>query len=232
VAPSILSRRLTVWLKVLLVLVIGATILYYINDVYQTVMREKEVLRQIAERLRADSRIAEVIVSDVAFNPMTRQHQTTIKFLEYDADGKPLSPRSFTFSGNMIQFQSLVVRFDDEFVMAGDRLKGKSIYLFWKAFVLKGAETEEYVITPVDEIPEGYKINGPRQDLEEELWQDFWEYALDSDKAQTHGIKNAQVEAPGMKFIPGMIYTLKIEHDGGIRIDVHPIPEVLRGESL
>lgn len=229
---SIVSRHLLVWLKLLLVLLIGGTAVYYIHDAYQTVVREKEVLRQIADRLRADSRIAEVIVSDVSFNPITRRHQTTIKFLEYDVDGKPLSPRSFTFSGNIIQFQSLVVRFDDEFVMAADRLKGKSVYLFWKAFMLKGAETEEYVITPVDEVPEGYKIQTQRPDLEEEIWSDFWEYALDADKAQTRGIKNAQIEAPGMKFVPGMIYTLKIEHDGGIRIDVRPIPDVLRGEVL
>jgi hypothetical protein len=33
------------------------------------------------------------------------------------------------------------------------------------------------------------------------------------------GIKNAQIEAPGTKFVPGLIYTIKIEHDGGLRID-------------
>jgi hypothetical protein len=46
------------------------------------------------------------------------------------------------------------------------------------------------------------------------------------------GIKNAQIEAPGTVFIPGMLYTIKIEHDGGMRIDAAKLPEVLRGEKI
>ncbi len=45
-------------------------------------------------------------------------------------------------------------------------------------------------------------------------------------------IKNAQIEAPGSMFLPGTIYTLKIEHDGGIRIDAEPVPEILKGEAV
>ena len=219
-------------IKILLVLTILGLCVYYGNQFYQRYVFEKEILKKIIERLQADSRIAEVIVTDVKYNPVINRHMTTIKFLEYDAKGEPLQPRYFTFSNNIIQFQSLVVRFEDEFVMSGDKFKGRSVYLFWKAFVLDGAATEEYVIAPVDEVPDGYKIDGPYYDLEEEIWRDFWEYALDSEKAVMKGIKNAQIEAPGMKFIPGMLYTLKIEHDGGIRIDAHRIPAVLRGEDL
>ncbi len=32
-------------------------------------------------------------------------------------------------------------------------------------------------------------------------------------------IKNAQIEAPGTMFVPGNLYTIKIEHDGGLRIE-------------
>ena len=46
------------------------------------------------------------------------------------------------------------------------------------------------------------------------------------------GIKNAQIEAPGTKFIKGILYTLKIEHDGGLRIDAQPLPKILQGEKL
>jgi len=61
---------------------------------------------------------------------------------------------------------------------------------------------------------------------------EFWEYALDSEKSITKGIKNAQIEAPGTKFVPGILYTLKIEHDGGIRIDTAEIPSILKGEKI
>lgn len=199
---------------------------------YRRYAGEKKILQQIISRLEADSRIAEVLVTEVRYNPMTQQHMTTIKFLEYDTQGRPMWPKYFTFAGNIIQFQSLVVRFDDSFVKQGDALRGKSAYLFWKAFLLDGDKTQEYPITEVNAVPDGYKIDGPRNAFEEELWHGFWKYALDSQKAVTKGIKNAQIEAPGTKFVPGILYTLRIEHDGGIRIDAREIPAILKGETL
>lgn len=200
--------------------------------VYQKRVAETKILKQIISRLNADSRIAEVVVTDVQFNPMTQQHMTTIKFLEYNSEGLPMWPKYFTFAGNIIQFQSLVARFDDQWVMAGDAVKGKSVYLFWKVFLLDGKNTQEYVITPVNEVPEGYKIDGPRNKFEDNIWKKFWDYALHSKQAMSKGIKNAQIEAPGSKFVPGILYTLKIEHDGGIRIDTKEVPEIMRGEKM
>jgi hypothetical protein len=154
--------------------------------------------------------------------------------LEYDVHGKPVQPKYFTFQGNLIQFQTLVVRFDDKYVEQGHRLKGKSISLFLKAFVLDGKNTQEFVITPVYEtagkfaVPQGYRVGNPPNYFEREIWSHFWKYALDPQSRQQEGIKNAQVEAPGQVFVPGTIYTLMLEHDGGVRIDTRPIPLILR----
>ena len=144
----------------------------------------------------------------------------------------PLKPRYFTFSGNIIQFQSLVIRFEDIHIRSADRLRGKSAYLFWKVFMLDGKNTEEYDIVKVYEIPFGYKLEGQKDTFEKELWVKFWEYALDPERAKKMGIKNAQIEAPGTVFIPGMIYTIKIEHDGGMRIDTQKLPSIVRGENI
>lgn len=205
---------------------------FRLNQLYQEYVQEKKILNQIINRLSADSRLAQVLVTDVNFNPITQEHTTTIKFLEYGADGKVLEPKYFTFTGNIIQFQSLVVRFDDIHVKTAHALKGKSAYLFWKVFILDGPRTQEYPIAQVNEIPQGYKIDNARNKFEQEIWQDFWQYALDHKKAISKGIKNAQIEAPGTKFILGVLYTLKIEHDGGIRIDASEIPEILKGEKI
>ncbi len=196
---------------------------------------ENEALKRIIARLEADSRIAQVLVTDVRDDPATGQAQTTIKVLEFDAQGRPLAPRHFTFSGNIIQFQSLVVRFDDFYVTSGHRLKGKSAYLFLKVFFLNGPRTEEFVMTPLREIPEGYRIDfrtTAAAGVQEAFWDRFWAYALDPAAQRRAGIKNAQIEAPGTKFIPGILYTIKIEHDGGMRIDSEPIPEILKGERI
>ena len=44
--------------------------------------------------------------------------------------------------------------------------------------------------------------------------------------------KNAQIEAPGTKFVPGTLYTIKIEHGGGMRIDAEPLAPILKGERI
>jgi hypothetical protein len=118
------------------------------------------------------------------------------------------------------------------FIRNADELKGKSVYLFWKVFMLAGKNTEEFEINKINEIPIGYKIKELKDPFERELWQRFWEYALDPETASSGGIKNAQIEAPGTKFLPGYLYTIKIEHDGGLRIDAQKLPAILQGEKV
>ena len=219
-------------IKPLIFLLLVAAMAYFGYQAYAKFVYEKRILKQMIARLQNDSRIAEVLVTEASYNPITQTHDTTIKFLEFDSLGQPMAPRYFTFQNNIIQFQSLVARFADKFVTEGDALRGKSVYLFWKAFVLDGANTKEYVITPVNQVPQGYKIDGLRSAFEENIWKEFWDYALNSKKAVKKGIKNAQIEAPGTKFVPGILYTLKIEHDGGIRIDAIEIPPILKGEKV
>lgn len=209
-----------------------AFVLFGVYKISLKLIYENAILKQVISRLEADSRVAEVLVTGVIYNEQAQKTYTTIKFLEYDVNGKPLSPRYFTFSGNIIQFQSLVIRFDDFFVRAGNALRGKSIYLFWKIFMLDGKNTQEFELTKVDEVPSGYKLEGGQNDFEARLWKDFWTYALDPKRARDAGIKNAQIEAPGTMFVPGNLYTIKIEHDGGLRIDASPLPAILKGEKI
>lgn len=189
-------------------------------------------LQKVIERLSADSRIAEILVTGVKTDPKTQKTYTTIKFLEYDTKQNPLHPKYFIFSGNTIQLQSLVIRFDDFYIKRGHPLKGKSAYIFMKAFALNNGAAQVYEINNINEIPSGYKIEGSGSAFERSLWKKFWEYALKPEEAKRMGIKNAQIEAPGTRFIPGMLYTVKIEHDGGMRIDAKPLPRILKGEKI
>lgn len=200
--------------------------------IYQKYFHQMEVLKQVISRLEADSRAAEVLVTAVNYSEEDKKTYTTIKLLEYDSKGQSLKPKYFTFAGNIIQFQSLVVRFDDINIRNGDQLKGKSAYIFWKVFILDGPNTQEYEINEINKIPDGYKVPKLTDPFEETLWQKFWAYALDPKWANRVGIKNAQIEAPGTMFIPGNIYTIKIEHDGGLRIDSAPIAPILQGEKI
>ncbi|MBU1084077.1 MAG: hypothetical protein ABIG55_03040 [Candidatus Omnitrophota bacterium] len=221
-------RKTKLFFKIFVLIITAYAFLSFIK----TQFYENKVLKQVIQRLEAESRSAEVLVTNVRYDEDERKQKTTIKFLEYNAKGDPLEPRYFTFSGNIIQFQSLVIRFADIHVKNADKLRGKSVYLFWKVFMLDGRNTQEFDITEARQVPEGYKIDGGKSGFEEKLWGRFWEYALDNEKAKVAGIKNAQIEAPGTMFIPGMLYTIKIEHDGGMRIDSAPLPSILKGEKI
>ncbi len=217
-------RLIAAKLKSVLLLAFILTAIFYLakNQL------EHYLLNKIIARLSADSRVAEVVVTQVKPDVKTKKIYTTIKFLEYDVQLNPLEPKYFTFSGNVIQFQSMVVRFDDFYVKKGHPLKGKSAYLFMKVFRLTEQGVESFDIVKVSEIPSGYDLPSVRNNFEKKIWQKFWEYALNPAKAAKLGIKNVQIEAPGTKFIPGIIYTIKIEHDGGLRIDTQPIAPILK----
>jgi len=195
-------------------------------------LNQEHVYQQMVDRLQAESRAAQVLVTAVKDDPITHRRFTTIKFVEEDSLGRPLAPRYFTFNGNLIQFQSLVVRFQDRLVALGDRFRGKSVYLFWKVFVLDGSQTQEFTITQINAIPDGYKIPGHTSGFENKFWRDFWRYAFNEDMAREAGIKSVQVEAPGTIFIPGYLYTIHIEHNGGLRIDAKPVEPIFRGERI
>ena len=149
--------------------------------------KEKAILKKVIERLSADSMVAEVTVTEVKRDPQTRNTYTTIKFQEYDSRSNPLPPKYFTFSSNIIQFQSLVIRFDDFYVQSGHPLKGKSAYLFLKAFALKDKDTEVFQISRIDEVPEGYRTDREVSAFEKRLWQEFWKYALEPKAAKRSG---------------------------------------------
>ena len=211
-------------LVVIAVAIIAVLAVRYLN--------ENKILKEMISRLEADSRIAEVLVTDVKYDEQAQKVNTTIKFLEYDSKGRPMDPKYYKFRGNIIQFESLVVRFDDIFIRTNDKLKGKSAYLFWKVFMLDGPNTMEYNITETEAVPEGYKIDNAESAFEKRLWKKFWDYALNENNASNMGIKNAQIEAPGTMFVPGTLYTIRIEHDGGMRIDASPLPAILKGERI
>src|SRR5438045_3726398 len=93
-------------------------------------LSEYRLLNQVIERLSADSRAAEILVTKSELDESTNKIKTTIKFLEFDAKGNPLPAKYFTFQGNVIQFQSLVIRFEDKFVRAGTSSAAKALIYF------------------------------------------------------------------------------------------------------
>ncbi len=197
--------------------------------------RETEVLRQIITRLTAEERIADVWVDDYVVGNEGKPKKIRLKVLEYSSDGKPLAPVYCDFSLNdVIHFEALVIRLNDDLITEG---KGKSVYLFRRAFALdeKGNTYESCDLNSPMEVPGGYRLGLTERKLskiEKDYWRSFWSFALDEKRRRDAGIKTAQIEAPATRFIPDKIYRLILEHDGGMRIQVSKVPEILKGEHV
>lgn len=197
--------------------------------------RQVEVLKRVIGRLTAEDRVAEVLVLKQRTDDSGQPTHLRLKILEYGPQGKPLQPVFCDFSlNNIIHFEALVIRLNDELVMGG---KGKSIHFFRRAFALddNGQRYESCDINKPMEIPGGYSL-GDRDTYvsatERKLWRKFWRYALDQERRRADGVKNAQIEAPATRFVPGKIYSLVLEHDGGLTISARDVPAILRGEQL
>ena len=110
----------------------------------------EHVYQQMLERLQAESRAAQVLVTAVNYDEASHRNMTTIKFVEQDSAGQALPPQYFTFSGNLIQFQSLVVRFEDKFVARATALKRPE-----RLFILEGVYARRAAYPGVSHNPCG-----------------------------------------------------------------------------
>ncbi len=218
------------WLKRLLLLALLALFGYGGWWIYDGT-RRNDILQQIITRLSAQRRVADVYVEKISAAESGGKQNLRLKILEYDVDGKPMQPVNCTFSvNNVIHFEGLVIRLDDELVKGGE---GKSIYLFTKAYALDDTSDryEACELSKVDEIPGGYRL--PSGDLrtsevERRFWKSFWRYAMDQNMRRDAKVRNAQIEAPATRFVPDKLYHLYLEADGGLLIQAGPIPRVMK----
>jgi len=195
--------------------------------------QEVEVLKRIVSRLTAEERVAEVAVQDMTEDEEGNVEKIRLKIVEIVSGSRPQEPIYCDFSVNdVVHFEALVIRLNDELIMDG---KGKSIHIFRRAFALDddGNTYESCVINQPREIPGGYRLDSsdPQvREVERRYWSKFWEYALDEKKCKSAGVKTAQIEAPATRFVKDKYYRIYLEHDGGLRIEAKPVPEVLKGE--
>jgi hypothetical protein len=183
---------------------------------------EREVLRQVVDRLTREQRVAEVIVLDQQRDEAGRVTETSIEFIELDRDGHPLPTKSFCLPGREIYFDGLVIKFSNEAVASADPLRGKSIMLFRRIFSDKLPPEHARLIDVNGDVPNVFRVDPNPSKFEQKLWKRFWEYATQPDRAAAEGIRVAQGEAVYARMSKGQRWTLTLESDGGLNL--RPVP--------
>lgn len=182
--------------------------------------QERRQLQEVVNRLTTERRVAEVIVTDQQRDPQGNVTQTEIQFIQLDRAGHPLPPRSFRLPGSVLYFDGLVIKFADEFVQAGDPLRGQSILFFRRIFSEVVAPQDGLPIDEPGRVPDPFRLADKPGEFEQRLWGRFWSYVTDPAAAKKEGIRIAQGEAVYAPMTTGQRWTLTLEADGGLNLHI------------
>ena len=187
-------------------------------------------LRQVIGRLKAEKRVADVIVTERTLGPNGQPETTTLLFVEYGRDGSPLPSKRFTVRGNVAHIDAMVVKFDGRYVEENDPLRGHSVALFTRLYGEDQAPEAAFRIDSPGQAPAVYR--GPADPnqaaFEKQLWANFWKLADDAAYRKQMGVRVAQGEGVWCPFQPDRLYTLTLESDGGLNITSEPLKGIYR----
>lgn len=142
--------------------------------------------------------------------------KTTFSFSEVDLSNNQIGEkRTFTIDGDILYIDTMVIKFEDNFVEQGDVLKGSALCLFNRLFSEKQKPEEGFRIDAEGETPKPYKLDSLNaSDFEKELWGNFWKLAQDPEFAKSKGVRAAHGVAPSMKLQEGSTYKLEMRNTG------------------
>ena len=138
-----------------------------------------------------------------------------LRFTELDPNGGVVgAPREFEIKGDEIYVDTLVIKFEDHFVEAGDPLKGKALLLFRRIFTNRVKPDDGYILDRNGVPPDLYAGQTAPNPFERDLWTRFWEVANNETLAKKAGVKAMHGQAIYGRLLPNMVYTLEMRSTG------------------
>lgn len=189
-------------------------------------LREKE--RRIAELefrlqlLKVDHRVARIeVLEQIPLPGEPEKVETTVRFVELGQDGEELGGGQVVrLEGETIYLETLVIKFEDDYVEGGDFLRGTSVCLFKRLFSEKTPPEAGTAIDSAGSHPVPYASEGDSESdlFHGELWERFWDYADDPEAAAAKGVRALHGEAPFVRARPGRTYRVELRASGGLTI--------------
>jgi hypothetical protein len=165
--------------------------------------------------LKVDHRVARFTAVDQTKDDATGEVSTLIEFVELNDEGQPIdTPRQFRIRGDTVYIDGWVVQFEDKYVEAADLERGTSLLLFKRIFGSGQKPDDGFPLDEVGSAPRKYARGGRMSDFEKKIWDDFWNIASDSAKAEALGIKAAHGVAPYVKVKKGSTHRISLRASG------------------
>jgi hypothetical protein len=187
----------------------------------------KQELETFVQRLSGEKRVADVLVTKS--ETIDGIPNTTLLFVEYDKRGQPLPAKTLTVRGSMIHFDALVIKFDRDFVIHDDPLRGHSIALFTRVYGDHQSPDSAMAIDQPGSVPEIYRGADERVTaFEQSLWKNFWRLADDPEYRKQFGVRVANGQGVWGPLVPNKLYTLTLESSGGLNLASSPMRGIYR----
>jgi hypothetical protein len=212
--------RVVILLFLVLLIVFGGAVFYGTKTVHDLFENNRALKRAIANLTQEDQ---------IGYARVVSQQEkdgrlfTTLKFIETARDNplKKVLEREYTIEGDIIFFDALIVSFEDEAVMGGDK---RSIYLWRRVYGENMAPAQGFPIEFISEKPMRYgdlldRLPLPDQGL---FWDAVWKLANDPEALKAHGIKAVYGNVVYKKLRPGLIYVFKISNTGQVYPETVP----------
>jgi len=189
------------------------------RDAQIRVLTERNQALEAAVRLlRHTERRARLVVLDQGPGPEGHV-RTRVRFTELDAQGDIVGdPRELSLDGDEVYVDALVIKFEDNFVIAGDALKGKALLLFRRIFTDRRRPAEGDVLDREGQIPQSYAAERAPTAFERELWARFWELANDPEEARRRGVRALHGEAVSTRLRKDRVYAITLRSTGELTI--------------
>ncbi|MBX7165166.1 MAG: hypothetical protein K1X74_02340 [Pirellulales bacterium] len=193
------------------------------------VSEQKRERAETALRLsKVDHRVAQVVVIEQQQPEGDQPLKTTLRFVEVDNEGRPLAePKQTTIDGDVIYIDAWVIKFQDNFVETGDPLRATSVCLFRRLFGEHQEPNEGLRLDPVGSRPAAYSPGTPISEFEQEIWDNFWDFANDPARAAAAGVRVVQGEAPSVQLRKGKLYKVQLRASDGLSIVTEDLPAAL-----
>jgi hypothetical protein len=184
----------------------------------QALKERAQALEAAVRLLRHTERRARIVVLDQT-RSADGSFLTRIRFSELDSQGQPIGEsRELEVTGDEVYVDTLVIKFEDEFVTAGDALKGRSLLLFRRIFGDRLRPVDALVLDREGQMPQAYAAEKAPTAFERELWAQFWTLANDPAEAKKRGVRALHGEAVSTKLRKDGVYAVTFRSTGELTI--------------
>ena len=204
------------------VVAVGAA--YFGRGLYQGAMTINELLGENKELKQAIGRLT--TEDQIGYAKVISQHTedgkllTTLRFVETSRDDKTkkILQKEYTIEGDVIHFDALIVKFDEQMVLDG---KARALYLWRRVYGEKMTPEEGFPIEEPGAEPRRYKDLLDVLPLEhrELFWSSIWDLANNPEQLHQHGIKAIYGNVIYSQLREGLIYVFKIGPTGHLYVE-------------